>query len=511
MKNSSHLLVYIGFIWIMGLLLVLWITPYGAGVSPDSIIYIGGAKSLLAGRGYSLNSLPINHFPPLYSLFLAVMGLVTNNLVQAARILNAILFGTNMGLVGLTAYFSAGRNLFTTTLIIFFFSLSKIIVELHAWAWTEPLFITFFLSSLILLSMYIIKSTLPLIIASAICLGLAIITRYIGVAFLPAGLVIILIGEADQNHGRRFRDAVIWLVLAAAPLVISSIRNILTTGAATDRILIFHPLSILDYIYRLYDQISSFIFPISFPHGVNLVFTCLIIVSLLVISIIVIRRHTKDKNWKSMSIVVSLSCLLFSIFYLFFLFISISFFDAYIPVDSRLLSPVLILLTLGTFSMMWTITQMFQKPVVWLSFLIITGLVISIRTPDVMHFIRKIQDNGLMFTSKQWRASESVAFVKLLNRDMTIYSNGPDALGFLTDNVVLFPPYKYDPNTTAENPLYQDKLEKMCKDISENGAILVYFNSIYRSYLPTQEQLDSTCRLPILRRFADGIVYGKGY
>ena len=49
----------------------------------------------------------------------------------------------------------------------------------------------------------------------------------------------------------------------------------------------------------------------------------------------------------------------------------------------------------------------------------------------------------------------------------------------------------------------------MCQDILENRALLVYFNVIKRSYLPSQEDIASTCKLPIRKRFADGIVYGK--
>ncbi len=74
--------IYIGFIGITAFILLMWITPYGSGVSPDSTIYIGSAKSLLSGKGFSYR---VTHFPPLYPLFLAAAGLLENNYIQQKR------------------------------------------------------------------------------------------------------------------------------------------------------------------------------------------------------------------------------------------------------------------------------------------------------------------------------------------------------------------------------------------------------------------------------------------
>ena len=135
--------ISIGAFGILAILLILWITPYGSGVNPDSITYFGAAKSILSGQGYSINGSPITHFPPLYSLFLAATNIAANNIVQAARILNAILYGINLGLIVLMVYLTTGRKFLTTTVAVFFFLSSGRLIELHASAWSEPLFITF--------------------------------------------------------------------------------------------------------------------------------------------------------------------------------------------------------------------------------------------------------------------------------------------------------------------------------------------------------------------------------
>src|SRR5687767_6838270 len=66
---------------------------WGLGLSPDSVVYIGAARSLLAGHGFSLPSesalfSPITHYPPLYSSLLAVTGVVAADLLKGAICLN---------------------------------------------------------------------------------------------------------------------------------------------------------------------------------------------------------------------------------------------------------------------------------------------------------------------------------------------------------------------------------------------------------------------------------------
>ena len=117
-------------------------------------------------------------------------------------------------------------------------------------------------------------------------------------------------------------------------------------------------------------------------------------------------------------------------------------------------------------------------------------------------------ENGLGYTSKQWQESETIAFVKSLAKDVKIYSNGPDVLGFLTENQSLSVPKKKSPTTLRVNTNYTAEIGAMCKDIMENRAILVYFNTIKRSYQATYQEVKSACKLSVVQRLADGIVYG---
>jgi hypothetical protein len=509
-KNFLLTYIYIGFIGIAAFILMLWITPFGSGVSADSTIYIGGAKSLLSGKGFSINGSPITHFPPLYSLFLAAASLLENDIIQASHFLNAIIFGINAGLVALAVYLATERNYLASGFAVLFFLSSTLLLEVHSWAWSEPLFITFSLACIILLSMYTIRPTISLLIPSSIFLGFALATRYAGAAFLPAALVIVFVSGSGQHIGRRFRNILIWSIVACAPLGISLARNTIIAGSATNRSLVFHPVSVYQYSRGFASGVTNFFVPISLPDGVKLAFFGLLVFSLIALLVTLFKRHRGVIYWRRMDIGMSASSLLFFFFYMLFLFISISFMDASTSINPRLLSPILVILNVGLFSTMWAITQILKKPVVWRGFLLFIALSILIKTPDAIQSATAIQKNGLGYTALQWQESESIAFIRSLANNVDIYSNGTDILSFLTGNQSLPIPRKTNSTTMMANLHYDEEIKVMCEDIVENKALLVYFNQItWRWYLPSQAEIESTCHLPVLQHFADGTVYGE--
>ena len=81
MKKSVYLILMI-LLCAGAAALFLYCTPFGVGLTNDSSAYIGGARSLLAGKGYVRiggDGLPraITHFPPFYSIVLAGISRMT--------------------------------------------------------------------------------------------------------------------------------------------------------------------------------------------------------------------------------------------------------------------------------------------------------------------------------------------------------------------------------------------------------------------------------------------------
>ena len=72
------MLIALVLISVIGVLLVLQATPEGAALSDDSIAYIAGARSIVAGDGYReawlASDQPVTHFPPALPALLAFFG-----------------------------------------------------------------------------------------------------------------------------------------------------------------------------------------------------------------------------------------------------------------------------------------------------------------------------------------------------------------------------------------------------------------------------------------------------
>jgi len=516
-KNTNlSSLLFIGLMGIIAFSLIVWITPLGAGVTPDSIAYLRGAQNLIDGKGFSLDNQPITHYPPMYSFFLAASSLLDKDLVQAARFLNAILFAVNVGLVAAVVYCAAGQNFLVTLLAVVFLLTTTPLIEIHITALAEPLFIAFFLAGIILLSLYVVKPTPFLLIASSLCFGLLPVTRYIGAFFLPLAWVIVFFfsyKRAIRQQSNRFRDALIWFLLSLAPLGLLIVRNTIVAGSSTGRSLVIHPLSVSIFVDDVLRTMVGFVTPVPILRGVGLAtlnMLFVILVTLLIVFFVVfIKRYTPSLDWRSFEFVVGVFCLAFSINYLLGLFFSKTFVDAATPVDIRIMSPIFLPLVIWVFSTTWLVSGTLNKPVVMWGFLFLLVLVMISKTPKSIHALVGFQKNGLYYTSRQWQESETIKFIKSLPEGVRIYSNAPDPIGFLTEKQSQILPYKENITTRIKNPRYDDEVQAMCEDVRENRAIVVYFKGMERSYLTTRKDLEAACPVSVLRRFPDGIIYAR--
>jgi hypothetical protein len=512
-KEILRLLFFIVFIGIASIALLLWIAPNEASVSPDSTNYIGGAKSLLSGNGYSNNGIPITHFPPFYSIFLAAMGLFNKNLVQAAHYLNAIFFGINMMLTAWIVFLSVGLNYLITSIAVLFFGSLASFFDLHTWAWSEPLFIALTLACILFLSRYAQRPTLSLLLASSLFFGFAQVTRYVGIAFFPAALGIVYLSGKGQQLNRRIFNTLLWAIVACIPLLVFIARNIFVAESPTNRSFIFHPVSVIQFTTKIIAAFYHFLAPTSLPGGLRQVIFGLLMVMLAAPVVVVFQRHSKGIYWRSIENMIPVSCFLFFFSYLIFLFMSITFFDASTLPDKRITTPIFVILFIGLFPAMRILSITWNKPMIWWTYMIFVTISISIQMHESLLATKELQNDryGITsYTSPQWENSETIAYIKALPDGMMFLSNGSDAIGFLSSKQSKFIPQKISPTSLEVNLLYNDEMMAMCQDVHEDRALLVYFTSIdFRWFLASQADIGSTCQLPILRSFADGIIFGN--
>jgi hypothetical protein len=211
---------------------VLDFTREGMGLSGDSVVYLEGARNLLAGNGfysmiYTGPLKPITGFPPLFPLGMAGISLTGIPLVDAGRMLNAFLFGVNILLVGILVH-KFTRSTCAALLGACFIFMAPNVIIIHAWLMTEPLFFTLTLTGLLLYYLYLENPRYLLLFASAAVVGLSVVARLAGITFLAvACLGTLIFLRADRR--RKWVDALLMGAIGIIPFVGFSLRNFLVS------------------------------------------------------------------------------------------------------------------------------------------------------------------------------------------------------------------------------------------------------------------------------------------
>ncbi|MBK5107808.1 MAG: glycosyltransferase family 39 protein, partial [Anaerolineales bacterium] len=177
--TAGKILVIFGLLGIA----VIWISsPWGIGVGYDSIFYLSASDNILSGSGLSRfdgygNTIPLTHFPPLYSLTLAGFSLITGfESDLAARILAAVFFGFLVGLSGWLVYRHT-RSLLASVVGSTFVLVSPVLLDVSFMAMSELLFLVLLLLMIDFLNKYLLHGNMVVLIIAAIFASLMYLTR----------------------------------------------------------------------------------------------------------------------------------------------------------------------------------------------------------------------------------------------------------------------------------------------------------------------------------------------
>ncbi|HNC09223.1 MAG TPA: phospholipid carrier-dependent glycosyltransferase, partial [Anaerolineales bacterium] len=263
-----------GLLALSGTFLILYATPQGMGLSDDSIAYIAGARSILDGQGYReawlASNQPVTHFPPGFSTILAIVGLSGLDPLRGTRFVNALVFGANIFLLGLIGW-RMTQSKIAGILLGVLFLLNGQLFRVHTTAMSEPLYIFFTLAAFLAFSNYGVQqftagqagasSRTPnrWLIITAILTAFAYLTRYAGLALLVTFLVSLFILHSDWK--KRLTSAGIFLAGFIPFALAWSIRNRLLADNATNRQLVYHPIT-AENIQLGISNIAAFLFPV---------------------------------------------------------------------------------------------------------------------------------------------------------------------------------------------------------------------------------------------------------
>jgi 4-amino-4-deoxy-L-arabinose transferase-like glycosyltransferase len=476
----------LGLLTVIGVFLVLRSTPEGLGLSDDSVAYIAGARSLLAGHGYLeawlVSDKPITHFPPGFSSVLAFIGLFGLDPLRGSRLLNSLLFGLSTTMFGILGW-RMTKSLAAGLVLAALFVLNGSLLQVYATAMSEPLFIFLSLLALWMFDLYFERDVHWLwLIACGVFVGAAYLTRYAGLALVATFLVALFI--LHDTWRKRLVSAGIFLAGVLPWILGWTFRNLIVAGNASNRELVWHPLTSGNFETTLY-TISQFLVPVEDwrrqlfkAPALFVILTALILLVVLVWLVVKGWGYlhyppspTVGKKESRTGEVISFTTGLYIFGYIASIIASMLLFDASTKFKLRILAPVfaslLILLVLFGF---WLWKQ--RRELVVLLAVVVLGLSIY----NQVFTVQDLSKGGQGFASFDWYDSKALAYLRTLPSTVMIYTNETGAVYLYTDRPTYSLPNRFDPVTAQDRSNdYEKGVVQMQQQVLEGKAVLALF------------------------------------
>lgn len=490
---------------VTGAALLLGNSPWGIGVTHDSVFYLSSASNLTEGQGLywiadSGRIRPLTHFAPLYPITLSSFIALGVDAEVAAQWMAVILYGLIVSLIGYLIHrFTQriGLGVLASALALF----SPVIIGVHTIALSEPLFLLITLGFLALLSGYVIEpsgSKFALIVGLA---GLGYLTRYVGITLLFTGsMSIILLG--GREFRTRLRDAIAFLLVSFAPMALWMLRNYSLTGTMTNRTLLFHPPE-GEVVLNLLDTIVSWIL----PFDLSVRYQVIIVIFAVAILIYLFLRTVQNSIAQNRATIMFISTItLFLSVYLFSLAFSITFVDASTPLDNRILSPAYTILLILFVLLFWSNINRRKNNVILPPLFLLIGVFAWNSWSGSSEVLELLREDGIGFTRRTWRESETISWVSSLPGDALIYTNERFAVSYITGRPAFSVPEKINPVTADVRPEFGQALATMHERLETPNAYLLLFHPHgLRVGMPTRDEI--TFPLSRLEEYEDAWIY----
>ncbi len=497
-----------------GMFILRYITPQGMGLVNDSIAYIGGARNILAGNGYSRltgdgTPAPITNYPPMVSILLAAVGLTGLGILPAAGLVNIVLFGFNILLI-----FQIGRK--TTgkagcgLLAGLFFAVCGPILSAHSFVMSEPLYL-FLTMLVILVNLQVMKKggNWNLLLAGFLS-GIAFLTRYVGISLFAMTLFGIWV--AGRSQGYRLQKMFIYLLAATPPVLAWLIRNMRIADSVVNRQIIWHPIppgnireGLLNFWGWLLPEWGGLI-----EQSLPILGVLLGLLFFFIAIYIVLGSFRLIKGGLKATLEPTLGGWLVAVLalsYLAVLVLSLVLVDASPIFEHRILSPLYVcLLLLGVHLISWISGW---KRIGRICSILMTVFILFSFLEDSLDLVHDLQRDGQGFASSEWRESETLHGLEEFN-GVLLYSNKPTAIYILLDRPAYYLPSPINPATHQPRENYREDLEAIKTQVLNGRAAMVIFG--YRDLLAVPEEKpwveELIHGLPVAREYEDGVILG---
>jgi hypothetical protein len=483
-------------------------TRSGVGLSTDSVAYVDGARHLARGdgfvAGYAGDVGPITHWPPLYPALLAGAALLGVDPLAGARLLAAPLFAANVFVAGWMVWRRARGAALPALATAFLVLASADLLEVHGWAWSEPLFVLLCALGLHHLAAYL-EGPRPgggsrpraRLLAAGALVGAAAVTRYLGVTAIAAGGAALL-WCAPGPRRRRVADAALFGALGAAPLALWMLRNRLAGGSATDRALAVNPIG-AEQLLTAGRTVSAWLVPPVRPAGVRVL---LLAAAAAALAAAAVRGRAAVRSALASPggpLLRTLLC--FAAAYAAAVALAATFVDADVAFDARILAPVHFVLLVALGLVLAGAPRVGRRAAAGLAAAALLQAAYAARRA-------RVAGGGLGYAGPAWRDPALWRAVGRLPARAPLYSNAYDAVYIHAGRAARPLPGRFDPNSLAADGRYGDRLRALRAELARGGGAVVHVPlGGSRRYMPTQAELRRALAPFDRQEFAGGTVY----
>ncbi len=468
---------------VVGVFILGYHTRFGAATNGDAVQYVAGARSILAGEGFGMPDgfgvvQPLIAMPPFFSSVLAGVGLTGVDPLEGARYLHIFLYGLNILLAGVLVYRNTGSSI-PAVLVGIWFLTSTILLRIHTFALTEPLFITLLLICFYMLSRFSESNALAWLLAAGIAAGFATITRFAGLALVGAG-ALSLLALTTRARRQRILDSLIFGLLGVAPFLLWSWRNVQLGGTATARqvqFMITRTRLVLDL-----GNASTWILPETIDRGLRILIFVGLILLFAAFMLYLTRRvflkgeATESSRW----FLVLLSVLILS--YIAMMAGSMAYLDATMRINHRYLSPAIIsAMMLSGILLYWLLVTRPNNQVIRTGVLAVVGIVLAL---NAWRFVQFFQDPGIAYGLTDPRfSSETIAAIEQLDGSIPIITDQREKVYILTGRTPHSVPHGIHGFTQQPREDLPEQMNDF-RNLLAKGAVFAMFDEYLLSQSP---------------------------
>ena len=485
----------------------------GLEVGPDGAEYLGVADRLADGHGFTrafgVPGRRLDHYGPLFPAALAPGELLGIGARTFGWWLHVALFALDAVLVGLLTQRLARGRLVPGIVAGALFALTSGLLVVYSSVLSEPLYLTLQLLFVVALSAHSTARRTTTLVGAAAFAGLAVLARFVGFALIGAGGLVLL---ADRARGwrQRFRDAVVFGVVAVVPFVVWMVTARIGGAHPTDRELEWHPIS-AQQLREALGSVWSVVVGREASDGGH-VLGALLVAGALVAVVVLARstRTTRTVEPRGAGVdegarlrVLLLSC---GATHLVVIALTMWFVDRTTPGSLRILAPVLVcalpvvvagLAALAERGRAWRVGM--------IAALVVVG---ALRIVDVARAVESHDASSLRWAAPVWERSPTLRAVDDLPPDTVIWTNAPDLVWYRTHRAV----YRV---TSLRVTGYrggelvadaEERLARLRREVARNDGVVVLIDDLdFRSALASVDELVDA-GFTIADRYGDGVV-----